>query len=189
MTNGFWKQTENWFAVSMANLQRYVVNVATGPPGVDAQYTYGQTDGDTSEQKYCASQIVRRQDFTNFGVLAIAIIVSLGGAIICISLFLETLVGHLQFRFKRGLYHQVRWQLDSTLQLQRMAFEEAGLGTWSGGADDVPVTEKGEKDFAPATEWDEWHPSICGKATTRRDMSIRSGDTDNESHTVSGNFF
>ena len=54
------------------------------------------------------------------------------------------------------------WQLDSIFQLQRMAFEEAGLGTWKGGRNDVPVTEKGEQ-FGIAIEWDKLHPSIRGK--------------------------
>jgi hypothetical protein len=151
-------ETENWFAISMANMQRYVVNTAA-PPGAAAQYTYGLADSDAGLQEYCKNQIIQRQDFTNFSVLAIGLIFGFGGTIICVSLFLENLVSYLQLRFKRGLYHQVRWQLDSTLQLQRMAFEEAGLGTWSGGADDVPVTEKGDR-FAPAPEWDYWHPSI-----------------------------
>lgn len=35
--------------------------------------------------------------------------------------------------------------MDSTLHRQRMAFEEAGLGTWKKGVDDVPVTETGEE--------------------------------------------
>ncbi|KAE8451722.1 hypothetical protein EG329_003179 [Mollisiaceae sp. DMI_Dod_QoI] len=158
-------ETENWFAISMASMQRYVVNTGTGPPGIDAQYTYGVANHDPGLQEYCKNQIIQRQGFTNFSVLAIALIFTLGGTIICVSLFLEKFVGYLQVRFKRGLYSQVRWQLDSTLQLQRMAFEEVGLGTWTGGADDVPVTEKREQ-FAPATEWDDWHPSIRGKSAT-----------------------
>lgn len=52
------------------------------------------------------------------------------------------------------------WKLDSVLQLQRMAFEEAGLGSWERCAHEVPVTN--EK-IQVATEWDDWHPSIRGK--------------------------
>lgn len=65
-----------------------------------------------------------------------------------------------------GRYRQVRWQLDPALQLQRMAFEETGLGTWKRGAEEVPVTEKGEA-FKMPEEWDVWHPSIRGKAVAR----------------------
>jgi hypothetical protein len=160
-------EAQNWFAISMTNLQQSVVGTATGPPGNDSLLTYGQSDNDSSLQKYCANQIIQQENFTNFSVLAIALIFILGGMVICVSLVLETAIGFLQLHFKHGLYHRIRWQLDSTLQLQRMAFEEVGLGTWKGGADDVPVTEKGEE-FVPATEWDESHPSIRGKLSGKK---------------------
>ncbi|KAF8865654.1 hypothetical protein BDZ45DRAFT_796456 [Acephala macrosclerotiorum] len=176
-------EAENWFEVSMANMQSFMVNTATGPPGSDAQYTSGQANSDSGLKQYCESQIIQREDFTSFSVLTIVLIFALGGAVICVSLFLETLVGYLQLRFKRGPYHQVRWQLDSTLQLQRMAFEEVGLGRWRGGADDVPVTEMGEE-FAPAAEWDEWHPSIRGKYIAK-ELSPHSGVGDELLGTIS----
>ncbi|CZR67750.1 uncharacterized protein PAC_17649 [Phialocephala subalpina] len=163
-------EATNWFSIGLNNLQRMMVDVATGPPGKDAHYTTGLADQFPSLQWYCDNQIVQREDFLSFNVLALALIFVFGALVTVVSLFLESIVGFFQLKFKRGLYHQVRWQLDSTVQLQRMAFEEAGLGTWSGGADDVPVTEKDEK-FGPATEWDEWHPSICGKAIVKHEAS------------------
>jgi hypothetical protein len=163
-------EAQNWFAISMTNLQQSVISTASGPPGNDSLLTYGQSDNDPSLQEYCTNQIIQQENFTNFSVLAIALIFVLGGVVICVSLLLETAIGFLQLHFKRGLYHRIRWQLDSTLQLQRMAFEEVGLGTWRGGDDDVPVTEKGEE-FVPATEWDEFHPSI-GRKSGGKEMFI-----------------
>jgi len=61
------------------------------------------------------------------------------------------------------------------LQLQRMAFEEVGLGIWGGGAQEVPVTEEAGM-FAVAEEWDEWdewHPSIGGKVAARTKIGAR----------------
>ncbi|CZR55165.1 uncharacterized protein PAC_05051 [Phialocephala subalpina] len=156
-------EATNWFSIGMVNIQRRVVDTATGPPGVDAQYTLDQASDSPAMEWYCANQIVQRTDFTSFSVLTLSLIFGFGGLLICTSLFLETVVGWWQLRYRKGLYQQVRWQLDSTLQLQRMAFEEVGLGTWRGGAEDVPTTEKGEV-FVPAEEWDEWHPRIAGKA-------------------------
>lgn len=112
---------------------------------------------------FCGNQDIQREDFTSLSVLAIGLIFGLGGLVICVTLVLETVVSLVQLQCRRGLYHQVRWRLDSVLQLQHMAFEEAGLGTWKGGADEIAVTEKVEK-FGPVTEWDEWHASIRGKA-------------------------
>lgn len=68
----------------------------------------------------------------------------------------------MQTCWKRGLLRKVSWNLDSVLQLQRMAFEEADLETWENCGSDIPVTARGEK-LPLATEWDEWHPSIKGK--------------------------
>jgi hypothetical protein len=163
-------EASNWFSITLANLQNSIVNTATGPSGTNAQYTYGLSSNDTGLAYFCRNQIVQRQGYTNFSLLAIGTIFFIGGGIIVVSMFLESLVGWLQIRFGHGLgrYRQVRWQLDPALQLQRMAFEETGLGTWSRGAHEVPVTEKGQV-FAPADEWDVWHPSIKGKAIAKVD--------------------
>ncbi|CZR69594.1 uncharacterized protein PAC_19494 [Phialocephala subalpina] len=139
-------EAQNWFSIGVANLQRMVVDVATGPPGANARFTKGQADSDAGLKQYCGNQVIQREDFTNFSVLAIWLIFALGGMVIIISLFLEWL---------------------------RMAYEEVGLGRWSRGAEDVPITERGEE-FAMAEEWDEWHPSIRGKFVPTRSVSIHS---------------
>jgi hypothetical protein len=64
----------------------------------------------------------------------------LGELIIVVSLNLETVFSCYWRRYKQSLYQQVRWRLDSTLQLQRMAFEEAGFSEWKGGANKIPTT-------------------------------------------------
>jgi hypothetical protein len=155
-------EAENWFAIMMVNIQQLVADTATSAPSIDPQYTQPQADTDSGMDQYCRNQIIHQDNFSNFSVLGITVIFVFGGIIICASLVLETIVSSLQIRFKRGLYRQVRWRLDSTLQWQRMAFEGADMGIWSGGAEEVPVTEKGEK-LASATDWDEWHSSIRGE--------------------------
>ena len=41
-------------------------------------------------------------------------------------------------------YGQAEWQAGATLQLQRLAHENVGLGTWSRTDEAIPVTESGE---------------------------------------------
>jgi hypothetical protein len=60
--------------------------------------------------------------------------------------------------------------MDSTLHLQRMAFEEAGLGTWKKGVDDVPVTETGEE-FAREMEWEDLNVDEALKAKKEKFLS------------------
>ena len=43
------------------------------------------------------------------------------------------------------MYARAEWQTNTTLQLQRMAHENLGLGTWSRADEGVPVTEMGDR--------------------------------------------
>jgi hypothetical protein len=171
-----WLQEANHlFALTLNTLQRYITEFATGPPAPYRQYTSDWLENNPSSAFLCNSQIVRSPNFTSFSILGISVIFGLGGLIIIASLSLESVVGALQTRYgsvKSGL-KRVRWRLDGKLQLQRMAFEEAGLGRWMGGAEQVPTTVvRGEKITLPV-EWDEVHPSFCSSAEKGR--SIRSG--------------
>jgi hypothetical protein len=159
-----WLQESNHlFSLTLNAIQRYITQFATGPPEPYSQYTTGYIAANPSFEFLCTSQIIRNNNFTSFSILGISLVFGLCGLIICVSLSLETIVAHFQRRLKRGLFQQVRWQLDSKLQLQRIAFEEAGLGVWQGGADQVPTTMiRGQKIELPE-EWDEVHPSLYRK--------------------------
>jgi hypothetical protein len=47
-------------------------------------------------------------------------------------------------RNRKITYGHAEWQANSTLQLQRLAHEGLGLGTWSRTDESVPVTELGD---------------------------------------------
>lgn len=111
-------------------------------------------------QWYCNNQIVRNNAYTSFSVLALSLILGFGGFAILSSLWLETIVGWIQTRVNRGTYQKLSWNLDGALQLQRMAFEEAGLGTWKNCASEIPLLESTEMIKLP--EWDALHPTIRG---------------------------
>lgn len=117
-----------------------VVNSATGPPGQFAQYTFNQTKS-PALQWTCENQIIQREDFTSFSTLAMGVIFGLGGMVIGLSLFLETLVGWFRIRFNGALWRQEKWWMDGTLQMQRAAFEGVGLGAvWRVGMADVHIS-------------------------------------------------
>lgn len=44
---------------------------------------------------------------------------------------------------KRSGHKYLEWASNATLQLQRLAYQGIGSGTWSGYTDDVPMTESG----------------------------------------------
>jgi hypothetical protein len=145
LPNNQWElEVKNWFQIGLNNVQRMVVNSATGPPGQFAQYTFNQTRS-PALQWMCENQIIQRDDFTNFSTLAIALIFSIGGIVILLSLFMESLVGWARIRFNGDLWRQEKWWMDGTLQLQRAAFENSGLGgVWRVGMEDIPISGKGK---------------------------------------------
>lgn len=75
-------------------------------------------------------------------MLGVAIILILGTALIATSLILPTVVGFLRRCLKWKEHKGLQWRLDEKLQLHRLAYEEAGQGLWSGGANSVPLTRK-----------------------------------------------
>jgi hypothetical protein len=145
----------------MNHLQRSIAAVSTGPPGFE-EYTLNGAANDTDLQWFCSNFIMRSPEYTSFSVLALSLVIGFGGLVICCSFWLESTVAWIQNYLKLGVYRQIYWKLDSVFHLQRMAFEEAGLGDWDKCASDIPITARGQKIQLP-TKWDEWHPSIRGK--------------------------
>jgi hypothetical protein len=64
---------------------------------------------------------------------------------------LTTLIKRLRPDTRRSQDGKLEWTLYELLQLQRMAYEGYGIGTWSGQTDLVPVTMFGEKFSLPST--------------------------------------
>lgn len=144
LPNNQWMiEVSAWFAVSMAKLQQRVIQYATGPGYIpDTMYLSRPVK---IQEKMCKNQIVRSSGGTiSFSVLGVAIILILGTALISTSLILPTVIGLLRRWLKWKDYKRLQWNLDANLQLQRLAYEEAGQGHWSGGADSVPVTRKND---------------------------------------------
>ncbi|KAL8965816.1 MAG: hypothetical protein Q9183_003673 [Haloplaca sp. 2 TL-2023] len=128
------------FSISLAKLQQQVLNYALGPPNLyqDMEFINGSVD-------VCQRQKIRGiGGFLSFSVLGIAIILIVGGLIILISTFLDMAVGYIQRKFMWNDHKRLQWAIDEKLQLQRLAYEEAGQGQWRGGTDAVPTTSKGE---------------------------------------------
>lgn len=165
LPNNQWTiEVSSWFAVSMAHLQQSVVEYATGPSHlVTGSYLWQPQDA--VNLAMCKSQKVRNSFNTiSFSLLGVAIILVVGALLILTNLVLDLVVGWVQRRWRIGDYRRLQWVLDDKLQLQRMAYEEAGVGTWSGTTDAVPVTEFGERFGLPAGI-DAKHPRLSVRAS------------------------
>ena len=66
-----------------------------------------------------------------------------------LSTFLEQIIAFaakssILQRNRKFTYGHAEWQANSTLQLQRIAHESLGLGTWSRTDESIPVNEPGD---------------------------------------------
>lgn len=68
----------------------------------------------------------------------------MGILIALVSYVLEPISAFLHNRKRRSPYAHLEWTANATLQLQRLAYEEANPGTWSKGTDAIPTTAPNE---------------------------------------------
>ncbi|KUI59498.1 hypothetical protein VP1G_06720 [Cytospora mali] len=155
---------QNWHAISMASIQSSLVQTVTGPPdGELMQFFVGPNN--TQEHTMCQSQKILSTAYVSFKVFGIAFIFIVGGLVIIFSYALEPIMSCLQRRYgKFRRYNLLEWAANDVLQLQRLAYEEAGMGTWRGSEKSVPVTESGET-LGPLDLSNPKHPRLRSSTT------------------------
>ncbi|GME58127.1 hypothetical protein GTA08_BOTSDO13564 [Neofusicoccum parvum] len=95
--------------------------------------------------KLCKNQKIRSTAYVSFSFLGLILIFVLGGLIVVVSFMLEPLANFIHRRCRKAeSYALIEWSTNETLQLQRLAHEELGLGTWSRAMKSVPITEADE---------------------------------------------
>jgi hypothetical protein len=162
LPNNQWTiEVSSWFATSLASLQRYPVDIASGPSDIDTSAGGVITlDNDAIEESLCKNQKVHTTgEYQNFSMLGLCIILVVGAVIISLSLTIEMVTSLIQRRLKWGNERRVQWIVDSNLQLQRMLYESAGYGRWNGPLDSVPTLARGEELVVP-TDIEQGRPGI-----------------------------
>jgi len=140
-----WKtEISFWWAVTMASLQQVLVEQATGPTN-PAYQQYMVKPTEDQGASLCSLQKVRRSDYDSFSSLGIALILVIGGILIATDLFLASVVGHFQRGHAAANRKRLEWVQNGFLQLQRLAYQRGGMGTWTGEENSVPLTQKNEK--------------------------------------------
>jgi hypothetical protein len=140
-----WKsEISYWYTIVMASLQQTLVEQATGPTNPSyQQYMVKPTEDEGS--LLCGLQKVRRSDYDSFSLLGVTLILVIGGILIVTDLFLASVVGHFQRRRTVANQKRLEWTQNGFLQLQRLAYQRGGMGTWSREEESVPLTQKNEK--------------------------------------------
>ena len=136
-------EVESWNQILLANMQRLILEYATGPSDPELLPMLVPPNGSYQEQ-LCHNQRARSRQAQNFSVLAIGIIIGLGLLITCVDMCLHRLISYIQHEKDLKDYRRLVWKSDGLLQLQRMAYEEAGFGTWERCTKATPVTAQGQ---------------------------------------------
>ncbi|KAJ4290356.1 hypothetical protein N0V90_010572 [Kalmusia sp. IMI 367209] len=152
------KEVEYWFTTGLSKVQKYFVDYATGPSNV-FNGTHISKPYDGPSRQLCNSQIIKApagSNATSFSTLGVAIILTIGGLIILVHMILEYTVTNI---VPAKNYRLVRWALDDKLQLQRLAFEGAGVGQWNAGLGAVPTTKRTQT-FGMEIGGEKGHPTM-----------------------------
>ena len=135
-----------WHSYTMARMQKTMYDFAAGPSDPTFnQYITPQASKYRDTFDLCSNQKVRDSHYYSFSVLGLAITFLVGCSIVLLNLFLSTCVGWYQRATGKGIHRYEHWNLDHSLQVQRMAYENAGMGRWKGKHSLVPVTGMGER--------------------------------------------
>jgi hypothetical protein len=105
-------------------------------------------------------QKIRSTAYLSFSLFGLLFIFIFGGLLILVSFALDPLLSTLQRRYRFKSYQQLEWRTNDALQLQRLAYEEIGAGTWHNAAEIVPLTQQGEY-LPPLDITDPEHPKLC----------------------------
>lgn len=142
-------EVRNWFAISLIKLQYGVVEFATGPTSPAPESAVFEPPYTPEGWNLCRSiKAPNPGGYQSFSVLGLAIILIVGGAIIIISIILEPLTHYFFKKWNsKHSFRRLQWILDGKLQLQRIAYEYAGIGVWTNKEKSVPITTDDAKVF------------------------------------------
>ena len=163
LPNNQWQiEAASWFETGLARLQHEIQSYATGPTNL-VPGSRLLKPGDAVSATMCQAQMVKDDgSTTSFSILGLVLIFVVGGMIILTSWTLDTIVGWLQSRLKKGEYKKLNWLLDDKLKLQRMLLEGVGLGIWE-GAMGFPTTMSRDR-FGGWRDIDVRHPTLIPKS-------------------------
>jgi hypothetical protein len=135
-----------WHSYTMAQMQKTIYDFAAGPADATFnKYITSQTSTYKDTFDLCANQKVRDSHYYSFSILGLAITLLVGSSIVLLNLCISSCVGWYQRVTGKGIHRYEHWNLDHSLQVQRMAYENAGMGRWKGKHSLVPVTGMGER--------------------------------------------
>ncbi|GAW21437.1 hypothetical protein ANO14919_109560 [Xylariales sp. No.14919] len=133
----------HWWDISMAISQALYLDGAYGlnDPALERSrrnYTTPEFDN------VCHNQKIKSTAYTSLSIFGLVFTYLVGFHLALISYLVEPASAWLHKRKSHGQYKHLEWATNATLQLQRLAHEGIGQGTWSKGAEVIPTAEEGD---------------------------------------------
>ncbi|KAI0437014.1 hypothetical protein F4803DRAFT_540305 [Xylaria telfairii] len=158
-SNQWQRDVAHWWDISMAALQSQSLELAYLPDNSDVRATrFNYTAPEF--QKLCSNQKIRTTEYASFSLFGLFFTLVAGLLMTLVSYLLEPLSGWLHRKKGHNKYPHLEWTINSTLQLQRLAHEEIGFGTWSEGTETIPITKPGQL-LGSLDLSDPKHPVLC----------------------------
>ncbi|KAF2183496.1 hypothetical protein K469DRAFT_689964 [Zopfia rhizophila CBS 207.26] len=148
-------EVEHLVGASLASLQSAFVESANGPlREILKQFQVHPKDNEAMSM--CTNQKIISTLYSSFSVLGLSIILILGSILIITDIFLEPGLNYWQTRraesgklphhnFTGSTHSRLEWRVMSVLQLQRLAHEAVGSGSWFKTSSENPITKPMEK--------------------------------------------
>jgi hypothetical protein len=189
-SNQWQLEAVHWVKGELASMQDALVRAANGPPKELDPFLELTEKNEHAAWSMCRNQKIVSAKFSSFNVLGLSLILLLGGALILLDMTLEPTIAWWKKRQYQKLmmlnqgynphYHPLHsvleWSATSICQLQRLAHEKAGYGTWENCSSDNPVTRTGE-DLGLLDVEDVDHPVLKFKRKQVERFGIRRTDT------------
>ncbi|EXL65618.1 hypothetical protein FOPG_18163 [Fusarium oxysporum f. sp. conglutinans race 2 54008] len=128
--NQWTTEVKNWFAISLIELQYALVEYPTGPTSPLRENLALKVPQRSESQNLCRSmKVPNLGGYKSFSVLALVMVLVVGGMVIIISIILEPVTNCIYNNWvTEHQFRRLQWILDGKLQLQRMTYECSGLG-------------------------------------------------------------
>ncbi|KAI0016634.1 hypothetical protein F4780DRAFT_669738 [Xylariomycetidae sp. FL0641] len=131
----------HWSDIMRASIQAsFLDTVYRATPSDQSQFKYWQLFESSTELSLCKNQRMKSSSHGSFSLFGLVFTYGVGVLAILTSWLLEPVSELLYRRLGFKKYAHLEWTANSTLQLQRLAHEGLGFGSWLKGTGAIPVT-------------------------------------------------
>ncbi|KAI0451116.1 hypothetical protein F5B21DRAFT_516963 [Xylaria acuta] len=130
-----------WSNIVKASIQAAFLDMVYFDPPDPSQAKLRRGFTSPNSKSLCNNQKIKSTAYASFSVFGLLFTFVVGGLIVLTSYLLEPISKLLHKKWGFKTHAHLEWTTNATLQLQRLAHEELGFGTWSNGTEEIPATK------------------------------------------------